>query len=157
MTDMLRCLLMSIQEHIVVVPYASIAEVIPFEKPNPYTNAPPWVLGALNWRGIDIPLISLEMIDETFPKYEILNTAHVAIMNRIYDSKKFDFFAVLLQKMPRMSRFRKEDFELVSTCLEPHLIMEVLVRGEQAFIPNLLWIEETVSELPNLQPNLVTG
>lgn len=155
MTDTLRCLLMYIQEQMLIVPYASVAEVIPFTQTQPYINAPPWVLGGLNWRGIEIPLITLEMIDETFSEYAPKTKAHIAIMNRVFDSKRYDFFAIILQKIPRMSRFRKEEFELVSTCLEPHLTMEILVRGEQAFIPDLLWIEETVNGLPDLQPKLV--
>jgi chemosensory pili system protein ChpC len=149
-TDVLRCLLLPIREQILVVPYPLIAEVIPYEKLEKFPNQPPWILGLLDWRGVKLPIVTLEMIDETFSEYTVTEDAQLVILNRISESSKLDFYGIVLQGVPRRSRYIRSEFELVSTCLEPHLIMEVNLRGEQVFIANFQYVQVTVDAVPDL-------
>lgn len=145
---------MPLQEQTIILPCATVAEVVPYEAPTKLDQGPEWLLGFIRWRGLVIPLISLELINQTYTQISISKKAHIAVLNRTLEQGKFDFYGILLQGMPKMGHFRSQDIELISTCLEPQLKIEVSARGEIGLIPNLQWIEERVSTLPNLQPDI---
>jgi len=151
MKEFLRCLSLPIQNKTLIVPYSVVAEVISFESPTPVANAPKWVLGELAWRESKIPLLYLEMMNESAstsssPSTEFLATPHlrIVILNRISETAP-NFVGIVLQNLPTMIRFKRADIELVSTCTTPsYLLMEVKVRNQPYFIPNIQWIEESM-------------
>ncbi len=153
--DMLRCLLLPVQDKTLILPYAAITEVIEFSEPTPIPNAPAWLLGKIDWRGLQIPLMSLDgMINElksgnksdtktsfTFKKEQ--NT-RIAIFNRI-KQYPFDFLGVVLQGIPRMSRVRKPDLKDQNKAEIPFIISANL-RDTVVHIPDLGLIEDRVSK-----------
>jgi len=142
----LRCLLLPIRNKTLILPCASVAEVVSFDDPLSFKNARHWVLGAFAWRNTSIPLVSLELNDTPgLSFFEETNThMHIAILNRIHDEADPEFVGVVLQNIPRMSRFKRSDIQPIAETEVPHLLMEVSVRGVQMFIPNLLWIQKKV-------------
>ena len=58
--ESLACLLIPIQGGRMVLPNVTVAELIPFQSPEPAPNAQEWLLGTLEWRGTMIPVISFE-------------------------------------------------------------------------------------------------
>ena len=46
----------------VLLPNATVAEVISYTKPEQVANAPAWLLGRLPWRGWRLPLFSFPML-----------------------------------------------------------------------------------------------
>lgn len=43
----------------VLVPVASVREVLPVPMPTPLTEAPPWVLGTFSFAGVTVPMVDL--------------------------------------------------------------------------------------------------
>src|SRR4249919_1687101 len=46
----------------VLLPNATVAEVITYSQPESVANAPKWLLGRLSWRGWRLPLFSFPML-----------------------------------------------------------------------------------------------
>ena len=55
----LRCLLIAVQGGQVILPNSLVVEVLPFATPLQIEAAPHWVVGAMLWRNLTTPLVSL--------------------------------------------------------------------------------------------------
>ena len=55
----LRCLLVALQGGQILLPNSLVVEVLPFATPLRIETAPHWVVGAMLWRNLTTPLISL--------------------------------------------------------------------------------------------------
>jgi chemosensory pili system protein ChpC len=144
MIDVIRCLLLSMYDKTLILPYSAVAEVIPFENAKTFANTTGWILGTIEWRQLNIPLISLEDIDRTASSFLEPSRLHIAILNRILEGKGPDFIGLVLQSIPKISRFKRSDIQYLGTSDRAQLSMAVSVRGQPAFIPNLQWIEENI-------------
>jgi len=47
---------------LMLLPNAAVAEIIGYQDPAAVESGPNWLLGLMSWRGISLPLISLEAI-----------------------------------------------------------------------------------------------
>ncbi len=54
----IRGVLITVNQGRLLLPNASVAEVITFSDPEPVENAPAWMLGQIRWRGWRLPLLS---------------------------------------------------------------------------------------------------
>jgi len=59
--EILRCLLLPIYGKTLMVPYASVAEIVAFTAAESFSKSKNWILGEFGWRGLNIPLVCLEM------------------------------------------------------------------------------------------------
>jgi chemosensory pili system protein ChpC len=129
-----------------IVPYTSVAEIIPFENPTPLKDAPEWLVGKIDWRGVSIPIVSFDKKDFSDTKQLNRMNLHIAIFNRLADISNLDFIGLVIEGIPQMSRFKAKDFELVKHTPGNFLSMEVLIHKAPAFIPNIEWIEKSTAE-----------
>ena len=131
----------------VLLPNATVAEVITYAQPESIANAPKWLLGRLSWRGWRLPLFSFPMLtgevaDETY------TNARVAVLKALGGNAKMPFLALLAQGFPRLTTITPDS--LIPTGDENAHPMgiraEVLVRDDRAVIPDLRLIEGMVAE-----------
>ena len=131
----------------VLLPNATVAEVITYAQPERIANAPHWLLGRLSWRGWRLPLFSFPMLtgevaDETY------TNARVAVLKALSGNAKMPFLALLAQGFPRLTTITPDS--LIPTGDEnAHPLgirAEVLVRDDRAVIPDLGLIEGMVAE-----------
>lgn len=141
--EILQCLLLPIQNRTLMVPYNAVVEVISLQDPQKIFSSSNWILGDYIWRGLSIPLISLESINQIQETAKISESVNIAILNRVSEQSP-DFMGIVLQALPKMEYFMKSDITWVSQCKEPFLVMEILAKNKTAFILNISWIEETV-------------
>ena len=59
----ISALLCATEDGTIMLPDASIAEIIEFQSTETEEGKPNWYLGQLTWRNISIPLISLEALN----------------------------------------------------------------------------------------------
>lgn len=143
--EILRCLLLPIEGNHLILPYAAIAEVVSFEEPKAIPKAPTWLLGNIPWRKLEIPLLCLEKMGDSSIQLQHPNI-HVAVVNRMSEKDKFDFFGVLLKSIPRMLRARSTDFKYLEKGKKEYELMSVELRQEKMMIPNMKWIEESLNK-----------
>jgi chemosensory pili system protein ChpC len=146
MTEFLRCLLLSVDHAPLLLPYSAVAEVITYQEPILLEALPNWLPGIIEWRGLKIPLLSFAGIENPNEKLKAKAFHHIAIFNRLIETSDLKFFGMILNQMPRMLRFKRADINFVENPNKDHLLAEVMVRDQKAFIPNMNWIEKKVIE-----------
>jgi chemosensory pili system protein ChpC len=136
----------------VLLPNATVAEVITYSVPEKIPNAPLWLLGRLSWRGWRLPLFSFAMLSGSAVE-ESYSNAKVAVLKALGGNAKMPFVALLAQGFPRLTTVTPD--LLIPTGDEsahpPGVHGHVLVRDDQAVIPNLNQIEGMIAEAMGAQ------
>jgi len=130
----------------VLLPNATIAEVITYVMPEKIQNAPAWLLGRMPWRGWRLPLFSFAMLTGR-AESENYSNAKVTVLKALGGDSKMPFFAMLAQGFPRLTTITP-DLLVPSGDENAHVAgvrAEVLVRDDHATIPDLEGIQAMVT------------
>ncbi|TAL89579.1 MAG: chemotaxis protein CheW [Rhodanobacter sp.] len=144
----IRCVLVPVGDLRLLLPNATIAEVITLSTPAPVAGAPPWLLGRIAWRGWRVPLVSFTRLAGSI-EADIELTVRVAVLKALGGDPRLPFIAVLTQGFPRLTTLNAEliipthDGKELPAGVRAH----VLVRDDIAMIPDLEWIEATLLDL----------
>ncbi|MEO8999465.1 MAG: chemotaxis protein CheW [Rhodanobacter sp.] len=138
----IRCVLVPVGNLRLLLPNATIAEVVTQSKPEPVADAPDWLLGRIAWRGWRVPLVSFTKLAGT-EEGDAELSVRVAVLKALGGNPKLPFIAVLTQGFPRLTTLNAE--LIIPThdgsALPPGVRAHVLVRDDVAMIPDLEWIE----------------
>ncbi|KRE85386.1 chemotaxis protein CheW [Rhodanobacter sp. Soil772] len=141
----IRCVLVPVGNLRLLLPNATIAEVITQSTPEPVAGAPEWLLGRIAWRGWRVPLVSFAELAGT-EEGDAELSVRVAVLKALGGNPKLPFIAVLTQGFPRLTTLNAE--LIIPTHdgkpLPPGVRAHVLVRDDVAMIPDLEWIEATL-------------
>jgi chemosensory pili system protein ChpC len=144
----IRCVLVPVGNLRLLLPNATIAEVVTQSTPEPVANAPDWLLGRISWRGWRVPLVSFTQLAGTEPGDSELSV-RVAVLKALGGNPAMPFIAVLTQGFPRLATLNAE--LIIPTHdgspLPPGVRAQVLVRDDVAMIPDLEWIETELTDL----------
>ena len=144
----IRCVLVPVGNLRLLLPNATVAEVITQTKPEPVADAPQWLLGRIAWRGWRVPLVSFTKLAETEEGDADLSV-RVAVLKALGGNPKLPFIAVLTQGFPRLITLNAE--LIIPThdgsALPSGVRAKVLVRDVVAMIPDLEWIETELLDL----------
>ncbi|GAB2557564.1 chemotaxis protein CheW [Rhodanobacter koreensis] len=144
----IRCVLVPVGNQRLLLPNATIAEVITQSKPEPVADAPHWLLGRIAWRGWRVPLVSFTQLAGT-EEGDAELSVRVAVLKALGGNPKLPFIAVLTQGFPRLTTLNAE--LIIPTHdgseLPAGVRAQVLVRDDVAMIPDLEWIEAELLRL----------
>jgi chemosensory pili system protein ChpC len=138
----IRCVLIPSGGARLLLPNATVAEVITLSAPDMVPDAPEWLLGLIPWRGWQLPLISFATLTGMDATVEPGNT-RVAVLKALGGHPKLPFIAVETQGFPRLTTLNNElilpthDGSALPFGVRAH----VLVRDDTAMIPDLEAIE----------------
>lgn len=143
----IRGVLISVTGGRLLLPNASVAEVITYSEPETVENAPHWLLGRVRWRGWRLPLLSFSRLAEWSVEEGQLG-AKVAVLKALGNNPKLPFFAVLSQGFPRLVTVSRE------ALAEAHDIKElplgihsrVMLNDDAAVIPDLMSVEVLIEK-----------
>jgi chemosensory pili system protein ChpC len=146
----IRGVLIAVSEGRLLLPNASVAEVITFSEPEPVENAPEWLLGRIRWRGWRLPLLSFSRF-AGWSQEEGQLGAKVAVLKALGNNPKLPYFAVLSQGFPRLVTVSKDNLA------ESHEIKElplgihsrVVLNDDAAVVPDLLSLELLIDKALN--------
>lgn len=138
----IRCVLVPVSALRLLLPNASVAEVITYSKPEPVHDAPDWLLGRIAWRGWRVPLVSFNELTGS-DAGDAETSVRVAVLKALGGNAKLPFIAILTQGFPRLTTLNAELIIPThdGTPLPPGVRAHVLVRDDVAMIPDLEWIE----------------
>lgn len=143
----IRGVMVPVTEGRVLLPNATVAEVISYTTPEPIADAPAWLLGRLTWRGWRLPLVSLPILSGRLTEENRTN-ARVAVLKALGGNAGMPFIALLVQGFPRLTTITQE-LLIPTSDDEPHapgVRVEVLVRDDRAIIPDLDAIEGMLAQ-----------
>ncbi|MGA9342385.1 MAG: chemotaxis protein CheW [Rhodanobacteraceae bacterium] len=134
-----------------LLPNASIAEVITYSPPETIADTPDWLLGRLHWRGWRLPLLSFSMLSG-LTTFEAYNNARVVVLKALGGNPQRPFLGLLAQGFPRLTTITRDVLVENDDAAElPGVKAAISVRDDSALIPDLLAIEGMVSEaLPSV-------
>jgi chemosensory pili system protein ChpC len=143
----IRGVLISVNQGRLLLPNASIAEVITFSEPEPVENAPEWLLGQIRWRGWRLPLLSFSRF-ANWSDEEASVGAKVVVLKALGGNPKLPYFAMLSQGFPRLVTVAADALQETHSVKELPLGIHSLVtlNGDPAAVPDLLSLELLVDK-----------
>lgn len=145
-TTYIHSQMLSLDGDPLILPNTAVAEIINYRDPTPVDNSPEWLLGTMEWRGIRIPLMSLESaMGKSMPAISSQN--HIAILNSISDDDTINFYALVTGSLPRLVNLDEKTITAAANDDKDDLVLSnVLVNKKAAIIPDLDAIENMVKE-----------
>ena len=146
-TNIIRGVLIQVAEARLLLPNATIAEVLSYADPEPVADAPDWLLGRMRWRGWQLPLVSFSRFSGIAEDRGGLGSK-VIVLKALGGDTKHPFFALLTQGFPRLVTVTEGT--LVSDSDDAGVPEGVLARvrlnDDDALLPDLTAIEEKIAE-----------
>lgn len=143
----IRGLMITVTNARVLLPNANVSEIITAATPEPVPNAPAWLLGRVRWRGWRVPLFSFSILTGLTTKEGALNSK-VTVLKTLNRNPRMPFVAMLCLGFPRLTTITPEILIPTGDGNEEQVGIRsrVLVRDDQAFIPDLPQIENLISD-----------
>lgn len=131
-----------------LLPNAAVTEVVSYQTPEPLANTTAeWLLGQVDWRKQKVPLVCFDRLAGQ-PAVDAGSRARIAISNTLNGNPERPFIAILLHAVPHLVRVSSENIDPLEVQKKLGGVVEqqVMVNGEEVWIPNLDILEWLVSE-----------
>jgi len=144
-SPILRTILIPLQRGQVILPSATLVEVLPYSPPEPSPETPDWVLGSLSWRQGRVPIISMDtLVHGDLPEFGA--RSRIAVLRSLGEAAGIEHYAILIQAVPRLVTLERKLITLDPTAEEREGVMtSVKVASQAAYIPDLGHIERVLS------------
>jgi len=132
----LRCLRLQIEGFELLMPDSIVAEVIAYQPIIAMPNAAKGHMGMFIWRGVQVPLLSLEILCD-MPLPSVHSRARIAVMYHPDGNPEQPYLGLLMQDIPRPQLIEESHLQLmadigpcewVSSCVE--------YQGTELLVPN---------------------
>ncbi|SDW85536.1 chemotaxis protein CheW [Marinobacter mobilis] len=141
-SQILPCVMIPMTGQQLLLPNVSIAEIIDYASVEPRSDAPQWLLGDIQWRGLTLPVISYDAANGIKAGVPAGSRGRVAVLNTIGEHHNtLPFLAIVTQGIPSQARVASEQVQEREGETGPADLMLVEVDGESARIPNLEYLE----------------
>ena len=139
----IRGVLIQVTDARLLLPNATIAEVLSFASPDAMENAPDWMLGKIRWRGWQLPLVSFSRFAGIAEEDGGLGSKVVVLKNLGGDAKR-PFFALLTQGFPRLVTVTEGVLatEADGADLPAGVLARVRLNEDDAVVPDLAALED---------------
>ncbi len=120
-----------------LIPQATVAEIVGYSDPEPVPGAAEWLLGTVLWRGWQVPLISFaRLIDQA--QAESVRGARMCITKCLINNEKMPYIGILAQEHPRLTTINEDNFSEVSTEGNPIGVAgQATVNDREVLVPDL--------------------
>ncbi len=144
-SSQVACLRLPKEPKNLLLPNVSVAEVIPYQAPIK-EEGPEWFMGYFSWRNTKVPVLSLELMNEE-AALEITERTRFAVVNRLSNNAKFDFFALPIADLPTLVRVNSDEITASDAFLLPTERAAAQVEGQTVVIPDLEKLEAMLMQL----------
>lgn len=136
-----------LQKSGVLVPNATVAEIIPYEPLQRVQDTPDWFLGYLGWRGVQVPVISFEMLTVERGSFSLVSvsSACLVVLKTVSGASDFSFFAMVAQAEPKLVAITADELFAVDEPADQTEVERVGYGDEVVSIPDLDYIESRLA------------
>lgn len=142
-SEELYSLLVPLAEDRLIVPRASVAEVVRFSKPERESGAHDWMVGIINWNGRPLPVVSFEgALGKDIPV--ATGRTRIVVFSATTGQLKSGSFGVITQGFPQLVRVNRDVLKLDATEGWPEtapILCRVKMINEYPLIPDLEKLE----------------
>ena len=130
-----------------LLPNATIAEVLSYADPEPVANTPDWLLGRIRWRGWQLPLIAFSRLSGIAEEKGGLGSK-VVVLKALGGDAKAPFFALLTQGFPRLVTVSRDTLVAQDHdgALPAGVRAYVMLKEDEALVPDLEGVERLIGE-----------
>ena len=140
-----RSLWIPLRQVNMLLPHAVVAEIGNYRVPDGRGDSPDWMLGDINWRGVTIPVISLETLcGESAPTNLVYS--RLLIMNSVRPGSSVPFYAIVTAGLPRPLPFENALISGAEPCGHEALQCRLAIDGEIAVIPDLEYLQTQLEQ-----------
>lgn len=146
-TQIVRGILIQIGGGRVLLPNATISEVLSYSVPDPIKDAPDWLLGRLRWRGWHLPLVSFSRMAGMGDGEGGDVRSKVIVLKALSEDAELPYYAMLTQGFPRLVTVSRDVLGIDAQHEElPDVVLSgVLLNGDAALLPDLAAMEAMIS------------
>jgi chemosensory pili system protein ChpC len=143
--------LITVQSGQVLLPSSFVVEVLPFATPLRIETAPHWVVGAMLWRNLTTPLVSLGRLIFRVPPDADLNS-RIIIVNTLGADSRLPHFGILGTSAPRPVNLQRADLQPDAEVGEadsqlPGILSWARYQEQPVIVPDLEAIEAVLQPL----------
>lgn len=136
-----------------LVPNGTVAEIVDYLHPVEIPGSPDWMAGMFNWRGLRIPLFSIEHAMGK-PADETTKRTRVLVINALGATQNIKVFGVISRGIPNLVMIDRGDIESQEQILKSPVVRAYAkVHGNDVFIPDLDRIEMMLAGIEAQQAN----
>ncbi|WP_206413820.1 chemotaxis protein CheW [Lysobacter enzymogenes] len=131
-----------------LLPNATIAEVLSYAPPAPIAEAPRWLLGQIRWRGWNLPMIAFGELSGLAREPGGLGSK-VVVLKALSAASRLPYFAMLTQGFPRLVTVSASGLYLQSRedeVLPLGVQARVRLNDDAALLPDLEAVEAMIGE-----------
>ena len=143
--DFVRSMVIPLEGSDLLVASAVVAEVLSHPDVAAEPGAPDWLLGRAYWRGVRVPLVSMERARGVA---ELSGDAEkVVVFYALSQNNNMRYYAVCARDVPRplLSTHAKVQMVGDRTEIGDFVAAQVRIEGEAAFIPDLDALEDAIA------------
>lgn len=145
--DEIRGVLIQAAEERLLLPNATIAEVLARVPVEPIADAPAWLPGQISWHGWRVPLVSFAQLTG-LGEESVVASSKIVVLKALGGNEAMPYFALLTQSFPRLVSVPRDG--LLADATEEQLPngvrMRVLLGDEAALLPDLESIETMLGD-----------
>ena len=138
--EVVHCLFIPLKDELLLLPNSNVAEVVPYEEPTPFSDAPPWLLGRVSWRERLIPLISFGVISGRNKKSTVSKKSRIIVLNTLNGNSELPYISIVTQGIPHIESINENkisDVEDQEDDGRHSILRHVIVNDKQAIIPDI--------------------
>ena len=148
-THDIRGVLIQVAGARLLLPNATIAEVLSYADPDPVENTPDWLLGRIRWRGWQLPLIAFSRLSGIAEESGGLGSK-VIVLKALGGDSKAPYFALLTQGFPRLVTVSEDtvvaDGGAADEAMPIGVQARVLLNQDDVLLPDLEGIERMIGD-----------
>ncbi|WP_287598056.1 chemotaxis protein CheW [Thermomonas sp.] len=139
----IRGVLIQVADARLLLPNATIAEVLSYAAPEPLEDAPDWLLGRIRWRGWQLPLVSFARFAGIADEQGGLGSK-VIVLKALGGNPKRPYFALLTQGFPRLVTVTEDTLATQGDGgdLPAGVLARVRLGENDAMVPDLAALEQ---------------
>lgn len=143
----IRGVLIQVAEARLLLPNATIAEVLSYAAPEPVENAPDWLLGRMRWRGWQLPLVSFSRFTGIAEEEGGLGSK-VIVLKALGGDQKRPYFALLTHGFPRLVTVTEAALgsEADNAQVPEGVLARVRLNEDDALLPDLAVLEARIND-----------
>ncbi len=145
--DEIRGVLVQVGEERLLLPNATVAEVLARVPVESIADAPAWLPGQILWHGWKVPLVSFARLTGQ-GRENVVASSKIVVLKALDAGEAMPYFALLTQSFPRLISVPRDG--LLADATEERLPvgvqMRVLLGDEAALLPDLESIEALIGD-----------
>jgi len=146
--DEIRGVLIQSGPERVLLPNATVAEMMAKVQIQPAPDGPEWLLGTLAWHGWDVPLVSFARLSGLGVD-SVGSNNKVVVLKALAGNAQRPYFAFVTQSFPQLISVPRDGLlaDASEETLPASVHMRVLLGEQNALLPNLDAVEEALDAL----------